>query len=115
MNQPVFEREPSDPKRKHINPLLKLALELGPLLVFFFANARGEALAERWARSQDAQRTRRMNGLLRRELRRAIGDRPVVAASQSMISVVLSGPMVSLPGRMPCQSKIGTVVPSVVP
>lgn len=27
-----------------INPLLKLALELGPLLVFFFANARGEWL-----------------------------------------------------------------------
>lgn len=46
MNQPVFEREPSDPGRKHINPLLKLALELGPLLVFFFANARGKALAE---------------------------------------------------------------------
>lgn len=32
----------------HINPLLKLALELGPLLVFFFANARGAQLAERF-------------------------------------------------------------------
>ncbi|MCR4269387.1 septation protein A [Nitratireductor sp. ZSWI3] len=30
-----------------MNPLLKLALELGPLLVFFFVNARGEWLAER--------------------------------------------------------------------
>jgi len=28
-----------------INPVLKLSLELGPLLVFFFANARGEQLA----------------------------------------------------------------------
>jgi intracellular septation protein len=28
-----------------INPALKLALELGPLVVFFFANARGEKLA----------------------------------------------------------------------
>ncbi|SOE16846.1 intracellular septation protein A [Hoeflea halophila] len=43
----VFELDPSDPKRKHINPLLKIVLELGPLLVFFFANARGEWLAER--------------------------------------------------------------------
>lgn len=42
----IFERDPSDPKRKEINPLLKLALELGPLMVFFFANARGEWLAE---------------------------------------------------------------------
>ena len=28
-----------------MNPLLKLALEVGPLMVFFFANARGEWLA----------------------------------------------------------------------
>ena len=48
MNEPILERDPSDPKRKEINPLLKFALELGPLLVFFFANARGEWLAERF-------------------------------------------------------------------
>ncbi|WP_299869521.1 septation protein A [uncultured Hoeflea sp.] len=41
----ILERDPSDPKRKRINPVLKLALELGPLLVFFFANARGEWIA----------------------------------------------------------------------
>ena len=29
-------------EEKQINPVLKLALELGPLVVFFFANARGE-------------------------------------------------------------------------
>lgn len=48
MNEPLFERDPSDPKREEINPLLKLALELGPLLVFFFANSRGPWLAERF-------------------------------------------------------------------
>jgi len=31
-----------------INPILKLALELGPLVLFFFVNARGEALIERF-------------------------------------------------------------------
>ena len=48
MNEPILERDPADPKKKEINPLLKFALELGPLLVFFFANARGEWLAERF-------------------------------------------------------------------
>ncbi len=31
---------PAAPKPAEINPLLKLALDLGPLLLFFFANAR---------------------------------------------------------------------------
>ena len=48
MNEPILERDPADPKKEEINPLLKFALELGPLLVFFFANARGEWLAERF-------------------------------------------------------------------
>ncbi len=43
-----FEQAPNEPGRKPINPLLKLALELGPLGVFFFANARGEWLAEKF-------------------------------------------------------------------
>ena len=47
MNKPIFEPDLSDPKRKEINSLLKFALELGPLLVFFFANARGEWLVEK--------------------------------------------------------------------
>jgi len=45
--QPILERDPSDPRKQEINPLLKFALELGPLLVFFFANTRGEWLAEK--------------------------------------------------------------------
>jgi len=42
----TFEAEPNSPGRKPINPIVKLALELGPLGVFFFANARGETLAK---------------------------------------------------------------------
>ena len=52
MNQPILEPDPSDPaapKKPTINPLLKLALELGPLMVFFFANTRGAWLVERFA------------------------------------------------------------------
>lgn len=33
-------------KKPEVNPILKFVLELGPLLVFFFVNARGEKLAE---------------------------------------------------------------------
>jgi intracellular septation protein len=48
MDKPILEPDLSDPRRKEINPLLKFALELGPLLVFFFANARGEWLVEKF-------------------------------------------------------------------
>lgn len=50
MNAPILERDPSDPqaKKEDVNPLLKLVLELGPLVVFFFANARGEWLAQKF-------------------------------------------------------------------
>jgi len=40
-----FEHAPNDPTRKELSPLLKLALELGPLAVFFLFNARGEQIA----------------------------------------------------------------------
>jgi intracellular septation protein len=49
---PIVERDPSEDPRKDkkesINPALKLVLELGPLMVFFFANARGEWLAQKF-------------------------------------------------------------------
>lgn len=41
-----LEHDPNDPTRKELSPLLKLALELGPLAVFFLFNARGEQIAE---------------------------------------------------------------------
>jgi intracellular septation protein len=41
MDEPIFERDATDAKAAAINPIAKLALELGPLIVFFFANARG--------------------------------------------------------------------------
>ena len=44
MDKHVIERDPTDSAKKQVNPLLKLALEIGPLIVFFFANARGEWL-----------------------------------------------------------------------
>lgn len=43
-----FEKGPNEPGRKELSPLLKLVLELGPLVLFFFANSRGEALAEQF-------------------------------------------------------------------
>ncbi len=38
----------SDASQKQINPILKLVLELGPLVVFFLANRYGDALAQTW-------------------------------------------------------------------
>jgi intracellular septation protein len=48
---PILERDPSDPqkaKKEPVNPALKLVLELGPLMVFFFANTRGAWLAQKF-------------------------------------------------------------------
>ena len=48
---PILERDPADPqktKKESVNPVLKLVLELGPLMVFFFANARGEWLGRKF-------------------------------------------------------------------
>ena len=44
-----FERPPGDATRREISPLLKMALELGPLVLFFLANGRGETLMERYS------------------------------------------------------------------
>jgi intracellular septation protein len=35
----MIEQSPNDPRRAEMNPFLKLALELGPLVLFFVANA----------------------------------------------------------------------------
>ncbi len=40
--------EPHTAADRKLNPWLKLTLELGPLLIFFFANARGEQFADAW-------------------------------------------------------------------
>lgn len=47
----TFESAPNEPHtaaEKKLNPWLKLALEVGPLLLFFLANARGEQAAAMW-------------------------------------------------------------------
>ena len=43
-----MEQKPSAVAQKEERPILKLILEFGPLLVFFYANAQGEQLAERF-------------------------------------------------------------------
>lgn len=48
MTSRILERDPSDPRKKQINPLLKFALELGPGLIFFFVTLRGEWLATKF-------------------------------------------------------------------
>lgn len=40
-----LEQAPGTKGKPEVNPILKLALELGPLIVFFFANSRGAWLA----------------------------------------------------------------------
>jgi intracellular septation protein len=39
---------PHTPAEKKLNPFLKLGLEIGPLILFFLANARGEKMAASW-------------------------------------------------------------------
>ena len=39
---------PHTPSEKKLNPFLKLALEIGPLILFFVANARGQKMAAAW-------------------------------------------------------------------
>ncbi|KQQ79592.1 septation protein A [Aureimonas sp. Leaf324] len=46
MSDEIIEKPPNAPGRRQVNPLLKFALELGPLVVFFFANSRGQAIAD---------------------------------------------------------------------
>jgi intracellular septation protein len=47
----TFESAPNEPHtaaERKLNPWLKLGLEIGPLLLFFLANARGEQVAAAW-------------------------------------------------------------------
>ncbi|WP_185984431.1 septation protein A [Aureimonas mangrovi] len=46
MSERIVEQAPNAPGKPEMNPLLKLALELGPLAVFFFANSRAEWIVE---------------------------------------------------------------------
>jgi intracellular septation protein len=41
-----FEKLPGAKGEPEVNPLLKLVLELGPLIVFFFANSRGAQISD---------------------------------------------------------------------
>lgn len=48
MSDPIIETNPSDPRRKKLSPGLKLLLELGPGLVFFFVTIRAEWLVKQF-------------------------------------------------------------------
>ncbi len=39
---------PHTPEEKKLNPWLKIGLEMGPLIIFFIANSRGEKMAATW-------------------------------------------------------------------
>ena len=39
---------PHTPEEKKLNPWLKIGLEMGPLIIFFIANSRGEKMAASW-------------------------------------------------------------------
>ena len=86
-----LERDPSDPEAQEINPLLKLALELGPLMVFFFANARGEWLIEK---IPGAGRSRRADLRRHRPVHGRDGDRarPLPGCSRARLPIM---PLVS--------------------
>lgn len=45
MNEPIIEAGPNEPHKKSVSPGLKFALEIGPLLIFFFVTMKGEWLA----------------------------------------------------------------------
>ncbi len=89
----TFEPAPNSPARPHLNPLLKLTLELGPLAVFFFANARSEWLA------------RQMPGLA------ALGG-PLFVATACFIAATLASLVVSLvlTRRLPLMPFITAIV-----
>jgi intracellular septation protein len=44
MAEPLIERAPGDPRQKKVNPGLKFALEMGPLIIFFLVTYKGEWL-----------------------------------------------------------------------
>lgn len=48
MTKPIIETGPDDPREKKLSPGLKLVLELGPGLVFFFSMTRAEWLVKQF-------------------------------------------------------------------
>ncbi|OJJ09706.1 septation protein A [Alphaproteobacteria bacterium AO1-B] len=88
-----LERAPNDPSRKELSPLLKLALELGPLGVFFLFNSRGEQIAESFPVLQ------------------AVGEPIFLATAAFMVAITISLVVsLSLTKRLPIMPLVSGVV-----
>ncbi|MBO9427459.1 septation protein A [Labrenzia sp. R4_1] len=88
-----LERAPNDPSRKELSPLLKLALELGPLGVFFLFNSRGEQIAESFP------------------VLKAVGEPIFLATAAFMVAITVSlFVSLSLTKRLPIMPLVSGVV-----
>ncbi|MBO9421820.1 MULTISPECIES: septation protein A [Stappiaceae] len=88
-----LERAPNDPSRKELSPLLKLALELGPLGVFFLFNSRGEQIAESFP------------------VLKAVGEPIFLATAAFMVAITISLVVsLSLTKRLPIMPLVSGVV-----
>ncbi|MHC5655526.1 septation protein A [Stappia sp.] len=88
-----FEHGPNAADRKDLSPLLKLVLELGPLVLFFFANARGEDLAASFPALK------------------ALGDPIFLATAVFMVAIALSlAVSYALTRRLPIMPVVSGVV-----
>jgi intracellular septation protein len=88
-----LERAPNDPSRKELSPLLKLALELGPLGIFFLFNSRGEQIAESFP------------------VLKAVGEPIFLATAAFMVAITISLVVsLSLTKRLPIMPLVSGVV-----
>lgn len=88
-----LERAPNDPSRKELSPLLKLALELGPLGIFFLFNSRGEQIAESFP------------------VLKAVGEPIFLATAAFMVAITISlVASLSLTKRLPIMPLVSGVV-----
>ncbi|WP_306149310.1 MULTISPECIES: septation protein A [unclassified Roseibium] len=88
-----LERAPNDPSRKELSPLLKLALELGPLGVFFLFNSKGEQIAESFP------------------VLKAVGEPIFLATAAFMVAITISLVVsLSLTKRLPIMPLVSGVV-----
>lgn len=88
-----IEKDPNDPDRKELSPLLKLALEMGPLGIFFLFNARGERFIEQFPALQ------------------LFGEPIFLATAAFMVAILISliASMI-LTGRLPIMPLVSGVV-----
>ncbi|NVK34306.1 MAG: septation protein A [Rhodobacteraceae bacterium] len=88
-----LEKDPNDPDRKELSPILKLVLEMGPLGVFFLFNARGDQFIEAFPVLQ------------------ALGEPIFVATAAFMVAILVSLTVsLVLTGRLPIMPLVSGAV-----